>query len=44
MFFHVEGNLTKIYNNYLKAHSECIALTPNAIYLRMKEDGVITQE
>lgn len=44
MGFGIEGDITKIYNNYVNKHLECSVLSPDAVYLRMKEEGVITQE
>lgn len=44
MGFGIEGDITKIFNNYVNKHPECCVLSPDAIYLRMKEEGVITQE
>ena len=44
MGFGIEGDITKIYNTYVQKHPECSVLSPDAVYLRMKEEGVITQE
>ena len=44
MGFGIEGDIAKIYNNYINKHPECSVLSPDAVYLRMKEEGVITQE
>ncbi len=44
MGFGIEGEITKIYNTYVQKHPECSVLSPDAVYLRMKEERVITQE
>ena len=44
MGFGIEGDIAKIYNNYINKHPEYNVLSPDAVYLRMKEEGVITQE
>ncbi len=43
MGFGIEGDITKIYDNYMKKHPECSVLSGDAVWLRMKEEGVITQ-
>ena len=44
MGFGIEGDIAKIYNNYINKHPEYNVLSLDAVYLRMKEEGVITQE
>ena len=41
MGFGIEGDITKTYNTYVQKHPECSVLSPDAVYLRMKEEGVI---
>ena len=38
------NNIKNIYNNYINLHPECKSLTPEAIWLRLKDEGKITSE
>ena len=40
----VEGDFSKIYDNYVTWHPECQTLNKEAVWLKIKEDGIITEE